>query len=69
MAKCTISKKKKPKYVAEKSRTRNYGYTVRDINCETPYFKGQGCTGGWYRFKKDAQHRADVLNKAIDRGD
>jgi hypothetical protein len=57
---------KKPHYVADKSRTRTYGYTVRDVHGLTTYFTGPDCTAGWYRRKYDAQHHADVLNKAMD---
>jgi hypothetical protein len=53
-----------PYYVASRSRTRHYGYTVRDINNATSYFMGPGCTGGWYKLKRDAQHAADVMNAA-----
>ena len=55
----------KPYYVAEKSRTRKYGYTVRDINGLTTWFTGPGCTGGWYKRKCDAQCRADILNSTL----
>lgn len=58
---------KKPYYIATKSRTRTYGYTVHDIHGLTTYFTGPGCTAGWYKKKYDAQHRADVLNTAIAR--
>jgi len=56
----------KPHYIAEKSRTKKYGYTVRDVNNLTTWFTGPDCTGGWYKRKCDAQHMADVLNTMIN---
>ena len=52
------------RYIAVKSRTRTYGYTVQDTRRTTTYFLGPDCTAGWYRLKRDAQHRADVMNEA-----
>lgn len=57
----------RPQYIATKSRTRHYGYTVKDTTGETLYFIGPGCTGGWYKYKRDAQTRADELNRAARR--
>lgn len=56
-----------PYYIADKSRTRKYGYTVRDVNRLTSWFVGPNCTGGWYKRKSDAQHRADVLNASVEK--
>ena len=55
----------RPFYIAWKSQTKNYGYTVRDMNGSTTWFTGPKCTGGWYKRKKDAQERADILNAAV----
>lgn len=55
----------RPHYIADKSQTRKYGYTVRDVNNLTTWFIGPNCTGGWYKKKRDAQQRADVLNKFV----
>lgn len=57
----------KPYYIADKSQIRKYGYTVRDVNRLTTYFTGPNCTGGWYKYKRDAQHTADVLNSAYNK--
>lgn len=55
----------KPHYMAWKSQTKKYGYTVRDMNNLTTWFTGPNCTGGWYKRKTDAQNRADVLNTIV----
>lgn len=55
------------RYIATRSRTRRYGYTVQDTTSRTTWFVGPGCTGGWYKLKRGAQARADVMNRA-DRG-
>ena len=52
------------RFIAVKSRTRTYGYTVQDTTHRATSFIGPGCTAGWYRLKSDAQQRADVLNEA-----
>lgn len=53
------------RHVATRSRTRSYGYTVQDVTGKTRHFTGPACTAGWYKLRRDAQHRANVLNEAL----
>jgi len=54
-----------PRYIATRSRTRKYGYTVQDVNGLTKYFVGPNCTGGWYKYKRDAEQAAERMNNSI----
>lgn len=50
------------RYRVVQARTRSYGYTVQDTTGRNSSFGGPGCTGGWYKLKRDAQHRVGALN-------
>lgn len=51
------------RFVVVKSLTRSYGYSIQAPSGVT-WVKGPHHTFGWYRLKRDAQKRADELNRA-----
>lgn len=51
------------RHIATKSRSRHYGYTVQDTTGQNSSFIGPGCTGGWYKYKRDAKKRANIYNE------
>lgn len=58
---------KLPYYRAVRSFHRRYGYTVQDVYNATFYFSGPHCTGGWYKYKRDAIKAAQDMNKSVER--
>ena len=50
------------KWIVVKSTSRQYGYSIKDTSGKTTWAKNPGCSCGWYKYKKDAQHAADVQN-------
>jgi hypothetical protein len=51
------------KFVVVKTLTRKYGYSIQAPPGIT-WATGPQRTFGWYRYKSDAQSRADVFNRA-----
>jgi hypothetical protein len=45
-----------------KSRSRHYGYSIV-APPDVTWAQGPGHTFGWYKLKRDAQKRCDVLNR------
>ena len=50
------------RFVVVKSITRKYGYAIKAPRSIT-WVNGPQNTVGWYRYKSDAQKRADELNR------
>jgi hypothetical protein len=49
-------------FTVVRSTSRKYGYSIK-APANVSWAKGPGNTFGWYKLKRDAQHRCDVLNQ------
>ena len=49
------------KYRVVKNQTRGYGYALQDTTGQDTWATGPGKTHGWYKYKSDAQERADLV--------
>jgi len=49
-------------FIVVPSTSRNYGFSIK-APADVKWAKGPGNTFGWYRRKRDAQHRCDELNR------
>ena len=50
-----------------RSLSRTYGYALQDRTGRISWVAGPDHTCCWFKLKRDAQHRADVLNAAARR--
>lgn len=55
-------------FIAVKSKIRHYGYSMKDKSGTVSWIVGPDHQAGWYKRKRDAQHAADVHNKAVIEG-
>ncbi len=54
--------KEKMMFTVVPSTCRKYGYSIQ-APADVTWAMGPGNTFGWYRRKRDAQHRCDELNR------